>query len=119
MTPLSVWHEGDPAEAPTGADLLAELLNRPAWHADAACRGEGPGRWFPEHGQRPDEGRVICSGCPVRRDCLIAALSVAPADDDGMWAGTSRRARQGARQAHPGDLDTQLAALDDEAARAA
>jgi hypothetical protein len=32
--------------------VLAELVSRPAWHPQAACRGVGPDQSFPEQGER-------------------------------------------------------------------
>jgi WhiB family transcriptional regulator, redox-sensing transcriptional regulator len=76
--------------------LLAELLGRPKWHSQAACRGMGPDRWFPEKGQRTDEARAICDGCQVRSECAEAGVR----EPVGIWAGETaqalRRARRGA-----------------------
>jgi hypothetical protein len=38
-------------EAPDFEVVLAELVNRPAWHRQAACRGVDPELFFPERGQ--------------------------------------------------------------------
>lgn len=94
----------DPSEvvagSPGAAALLADLLRRPAWHAHAACRGQGPGPWFPERGAPPnatDDAKAICSGCPVRGECLSAAEDYGPTLQ-GVWAGQSQRDRQRARR---------------------
>jgi len=70
---------------------LGDLLNRPAWHRRAACRGIGPSTFFPKRGGNGREARAICARCPVTEQCLSYAM----ADDDtvGMWAGTSSNER--------------------------
>lgn len=53
---------------------LPDLLDVPAWVDDAACRGMDTAIFFPPKGHRgPVE---VCQGCPVRSDCLDAALEV-------------------------------------------
>jgi hypothetical protein len=43
-------------DPPDVGDLLALLVNRPAWHRQAACRGADPDLFFPERGtHRPVE----------------------------------------------------------------
>jgi WhiB family redox-sensing transcriptional regulator len=67
-------------------------FQRPAWQADAACRGTDPNLWFPERGATLAEARQVCAGCPVRAECLEWAL-----DNNqslGVWGGLSERARR-------------------------
>lgn len=64
-----------------------------SWKKDAACRGLGPRRrgdpdpFFPEKGQvaLANEGRKICFGCPVRRECL--EYKEATGSNYGTWGG--------------------------------
>jgi hypothetical protein len=57
--------------------LLAQLVNRPAWHALANCRGADPDLFFPERGtHRPVEALAYCEECSVRSECLASALEV-------------------------------------------
>jgi len=79
-------------EAPDVAVLLAELVNRPAWHADAACRGADPALFFPARGEgRPFVGLAYCEDCSVRSQCLAAALEV---PSTGVWGGATVRGRR-------------------------
>lgn len=80
-----------------GLALLDVDLLRPAWHARAACRGQGAERFFLARGEHVGPAKAICSGCPVRAECLEAAL----ADPwlAGVWAGTSARERERMRKA--------------------
>jgi WhiB family redox-sensing transcriptional regulator len=75
--------------------LCEELLGRPAWHAQAACRGQGAGEWVKAAGDYTAE-RAVCASCPVREECLAYAL----ADKDlvGMWGGTTERERREMRR---------------------
>ena len=77
---------------PDPGALLAQLFNRPAWHRDAACRGMGPALFFPVRGASSDEAKAICARCPVRSECLDAALAVPSMGD--VWAGLSDRGRR-------------------------
>jgi hypothetical protein len=63
---------------------------RPAWHADASCRGKGPDAWFPTDRTRASAEVVeVCGACPVRGECLDAGMS----EVYGVWDGVSREDR--------------------------
>lgn len=51
-------------------------LNNPApdWAASAACAGTDPEIWYGDTGAYPDVLNRICGSCPVRIECLTAAL---------------------------------------------
>lgn len=92
-------------QATTAEDIL-DLLDviRPAWHADAACRGQTD-VMFPvaEHGRRLDTSaaRALCARCPVQAPCAEQGRT----ERYGVWGGTgsgsagSRRVRQRERSA--------------------
>ena len=91
------------ADRPTSAEDTLDLLDalRPAWHADAACRGQTD-VMFPvaEHGHRLDTtaARALCDRCPVRNPCAEAGRT----ERYGVWGGTgsgSGRMRQRERSA--------------------
>lgn len=69
---------------------LFDLIHRPAWMAEAACRGVGAATFFPERGQSVIEAKAICARCPVRKPCLEYAFETT---STGIWAGTSERGR--------------------------
>jgi WhiB family redox-sensing transcriptional regulator len=79
-----------------GAELLEELLNRPAWHARAACRGMGTQIFFPTDQLTLMKASRICHGCVVRSDCEDFAL--AHPSLKGIWAGMSERRRARTRK---------------------
>jgi WhiB family redox-sensing transcriptional regulator len=70
-----------------------DLLVRPAWHAQAACRGRGPELFFPPSGEDGVLAKAICARCPVREPCLEAG-----ARELGVWGGTSERERRRRRR---------------------
>ena len=69
-----------PISAQTDADA------GPDWRARAACLGHDPETFFPQPADRDgeDEAIAICWTCPVRRDCLIDAMTA----EEGRQAST-------------------------------
>ena len=65
----------------------------PDWVEQAACRGEDPKLFFPQLGENGVEAKKICHRCPVRVECLEAALSLGVKDQYGVWGGMSERER--------------------------
>ena len=84
-------------EAPDPADLLEQLLHRPAWHADAACRGLGADAFVRGAWGSYDTVRALCVGCPVRAECLQAAPLADP-EILGLWGGTTANQRRKMRR---------------------
>lgn len=70
-----------------------------AWSDEASCRSIGPEPFFPDLPTRSSSGaiRATCEACPVRQQCLEAALELEqglPASyRDGWWGGHSPRER--------------------------
>jgi hypothetical protein len=67
--PLGVVDAADLAwlmapEAPLPS--LLEFFERPAWQAQAACRGTGPAIFFAGRGDSEARAVAMCAGCPVR-----------------------------------------------------
>ena len=95
---LSVY--GDPQDR-FGVDLDAvavSIVRRPAWTADAACKGMGPRLFFAGTARSAADARArYCDACPVTAQCLAAAVS---GDEVGIWAGSTadqrRQMRRGA-----------------------
>ena len=95
---LLVWMMTTPeTPEPPECALLAELVNRPAWHAEAACRGVDPALFFPEkRGEhRPVQALAYCAECPVTAPCLASALELA--STVGVWGNTTGLERRGLR----------------------
>lgn len=73
---------------------LDELLRRPPWHQDGACRTCGPEvTFFPKQGQPVGPAKEICAGCPVRDVCRTWALDQGD-QLVGVWGGLSHIERQ-------------------------
>ena len=78
---------------------LAELTRRPAWHADAACRGMGPDAFVIARGANVNtmaRARAVCATCPASEPCLSYAL--ADPDCVGIWGGTTGTERRQLRR---------------------
>lgn len=95
--PFEAEHLGDPQDLVDGVDTFLRLLQRPSWHARAACRGQGIGKWFPTKGQPAAPAVEVCESCPVRTECRAYALEVGP-ELDGVWAGTTPMSRRALRR---------------------
>jgi hypothetical protein len=71
---------------------VADEERRDSWRSRAECR-DLPTEWFfTESGSPHREAVAACARCPVRRECLAAAL--ANGDKHGLWGGTSERERR-------------------------
>jgi WhiB family redox-sensing transcriptional regulator len=62
--------------------------------ADAACASTDPKLFYPEKGDAATEraARAVCSGCPVRDECLTYALD--HREVFGIWGGKSTNERR-------------------------
>jgi WhiB family redox-sensing transcriptional regulator len=86
-------------ETPPLADLfdLMDSADDQDWRERALCAQTDPEAFFPEKGGSTREGKLICSRCEVRADCLQYAM-----DHDerfGIWGGLSERERRRLRRA--------------------
>ena len=75
-------------------DYLYELLEPPAWHAQAACKGLTP-LFFNDRGSNADvaQAKQTCLSCPVQTECRGYALST-DNKEMGVWGGLSERERR-------------------------
>lgn len=80
---------GDAYESDTAADPLP---GRPAFTAQAKCRGVGGDVMFPSDWTGLLAARALCAECPAKDPCLEYALD--NHIDHGVWAGTSERERR-------------------------
>lgn len=93
-----------PPVVDTGADTARRLLAmiaaaRPAWQLDAACRGRETSLFFAASGAVRD-AVALCTGCPVRVECLEWALSARPdVDAFGVFGGLTAPGRRALRRA--------------------
>jgi WhiB family redox-sensing transcriptional regulator len=59
-------------------------VDRPTWHARAACRGVGPAQFFPGRGDSLRPAKAFCEGCEVGYECLSYGLENGC---EGVWGG--------------------------------
>lgn len=66
------------------------------WYEHAACKGMDTELWFGATASNMEFAQRVCRDCPVREDCLRAAIETP--DTKGMWGGLTevQRARLGA-----------------------
>lgn len=78
---------------------LLELLERPAWQADAACREHPEVTWFPKRGESSAPAKAVCERCLVRSECLAYGIEhEVSGGADGVWGGLSPRERLSLRR---------------------
>lgn len=67
------------------------LVERPEWHAQAACRGKGTKLFFPDDSAAARKARraaeAYCARCPVAGPCAVAGAS----EWTGVWGGELRQ----------------------------
>jgi WhiB family redox-sensing transcriptional regulator len=75
-----------------GELLGHEILQRPAWHRQAACRGRGTSEFIVERGATGRLAKAVCSTCEVRPACFEAAML----DESlqGVWGNTTASERR-------------------------
>lgn len=66
------------------------------WRSAAACQSVDPELFFPISAsgiakEQVTEAKAICTGCPVRRECLAFALRTQ--QTHGIWGGTTEEER--------------------------
>ena len=82
---------------PAGAHVAAMWPKLPvtaAWTlpSGAACQNATPQLFFPEPNEPDDQAKAICAVCPVRAECLAAAL--ANGERYGVWGGVNLETRE-------------------------
>jgi WhiB family redox-sensing transcriptional regulator len=73
-----------------------------SWKLRGTCKTVDPELFFPEKGGSVTEAKRICTGCPVRAECLDFALR--NNERFGVWGGLSERERLRLRH---GDRESQ------------
>lgn len=68
------------------------------WQARAKCRTADPEELFVE-GAAQNRAKAVCTGCPVRTECLAYALDNRV--EHGVWGGMTERERRGLLRRRP------------------
>lgn len=68
------------------------------WATRASCRGTDPDNLFVQ-GAAQNKAKTICSGCPVRTECLADALDSRM--EFGVWGGMTERERRALLRRRP------------------
>ncbi|MEP7763866.1 WhiB family transcriptional regulator [Sanguibacter sp. 25GB23B1] len=56
-----------------------------AWRDDAICRGLDPELFDAVNRHDGERAKAVCARCPVRRECLLDALTEEATDTFGPW----------------------------------
>ena len=76
-------------------DVISDWIDmgpRNDWEKDAACRDQDIAHlFFPNRGGTCRPAKAVCAGCPVRSDCLAAAID--NNERDGVWGGLNTEER--------------------------
>lgn len=70
-----------------------EFSLHPGWTKAALCREVDPERFFPEKAAFNDQALRVCEDCPVRFECLRAALEQKE-NPEGVWGCTTKHQRK-------------------------
>ncbi|SOE06526.1 Transcription factor WhiB [Streptomyces sp. Ag109_G2-15] len=68
------------------------------WSAQAACRTSDPDEMFVQ-GAAQNRAKAVCTGCPVRTECLADALDNRV--EFGVWGGMTERERRSLLRRRP------------------
>src|SRR3954463_10663668 len=68
------------------------------WATAAACRGTNPDQLF-VRGAEQNKAKQLCTGCPVRTECLAEALD--NQIEWGVWGGMTERERRALLRRRP------------------
>lgn len=71
---------------------------RAHWSEDASCRGTDPEELFVK-GPQQNRAKAVCTGCPVRTECLTEALD--NRIEFGVWGGMTERERRALLRRRP------------------
>ncbi|MGW2478115.1 WhiB family transcriptional regulator [Streptomyces sp. NPDC001665] len=72
--------------------------DREAWRGHAVCRTADPDELFVD-GAAQNRAKALCTGCPVRTECLAYALD--HRIGHGIWGGMTERERRGLLRRRP------------------
>jgi WhiB family transcriptional regulator, redox-sensing transcriptional regulator len=64
---------------------MSTLTHRGRTPPAVPCHGENPDLWFAESPVDLERAKALCADCPIRRQCLAAALE--REEPWGVWGG--------------------------------
>lgn len=78
--------------------MTVDTTDPQAWVAQSACRNADPDELFVT-GAAQKRAKVVCTGCPVRTECLSDALDNRV--EFGVWGGMTERERRALLRRRP------------------
>ncbi|MFF7096364.1 WhiB family transcriptional regulator [Streptomyces rubradiris] len=73
---------------------IPDTVRQPDWRTRGACQYEDPELFFSTSTE--EIAKAVCSGCPVREDCVNHALD--QGIEDGVWGGLTADERRNIRR---------------------
>ena len=91
-----------PSQGIAGLLGIGAEADAQSWQEQALCAETDPEAFFPEKGGSTRDAKRVCTGCPVRAQCLEFALE----NDErfGIWGGLSERERRRVRLQRSGRI---------------
>ena len=92
---------GGAAQSASGADpwrLPTRIMIDEPWRSEAACRSLPTAWWYVTRGDRAPRAKAICAACPVKAECLEAAMAEDGSGAFGVRGGMSARERNQLRR---------------------
>jgi WhiB family transcriptional regulator, redox-sensing transcriptional regulator len=86
---------GEPQSGEDGASMSNWVTD---WSTQAACRTTDPDELFVQ-GAAQNRAKAVCTGCPVRTECLADALDNRV--EFGVWGGMTERERRALLRRRP------------------
>ncbi|NUS15239.1 MAG: WhiB family transcriptional regulator [Streptomyces sp.] len=86
---------GEPQSGEDGASMSSWVTD---WSTQAACRTTDPDELFVQ-GAAQNRAKAVCTGCPVRTECLADALDNRV--EFGVWGGMTERERRALLRRRP------------------
>lgn len=93
--------------APYPTATATDRVRDSEWPTRARCVGTDPEALFVQ-GAAQHQAKKVCSGCPVRTQCLAEALN--NRTEFGIWGGMTERERRGLLRRNP-DVNSWLPRL--------
>ncbi|MFG2775975.1 WhiB family transcriptional regulator [Streptomyces sp. NPDC048350] len=85
------------------------------WRQNAACRSADPDALFVQGNPHQRRATAVCTGCPVRTECLAEALD--NRIEFGVWGGMTERERRALLRRRPHVASWKRILVDGESAQ--
>ena len=95
---MTIVHERYEVGEPEEGSGVYDIIRKPSWMQQGACRSYPSEWWFPnqwDDHHNTERAVAICAKCPVLRECQEYGMT----QHHGIWAGLSENERRRMRRA--------------------